>query len=89
MIIVRAELHSAITGKVTELAQMRIANAGGTKTYGNYIAHTFIGRNRDNLDAARRHNSISREGRVDRHPRLREHVWNLVAKALNAMEYGR
>lgn len=86
MIIVRFELHSAITGEVTELARMRITNrADGTTSIGNYDVCTFRGRNAAALDAG----VVQRKGEVLGHPRLAEHVWHLVAKALKNMGYGR
>lgn len=84
MIIVRFELHSAITGHVTELARMRICNTGeGTATKGNYVGETFIGRSREVLDVGR----VSKEGRVENYPRQALHVWNLVARMLTSMGY--
>lgn len=32
---------------------------------------------------------VQRQGKVERHPRLSEHVWHLVAKSLTAVGYGR
>lgn len=91
MIIVRVELHSAITGDVSELARMVIDKVGGCQRFGDYRVRTVRGRSAIQLDLAMRARPMKtgREGRVHRHARLREHVWNLVAKALNAMEYGR
>ena len=85
MIIVRVELNSANTGEVTELARMHITNDGtGTPTYGNYLVKTLTGRNKADLDRLVQRRCAS----VVKHPRLREHVWHLVAKSLKAMEYG-
>lgn len=83
MIVVRVELHSAITRKVTEIARMRIRNAGGTKEVGNYSAETLRGRSREQLDRG----VCQRGGEVKDYPRLRIHVWHLVARALIAMNY--
>lgn len=90
MIVVRVELHSAITGQQTELARMVIDNIGGTVQRGDYRARTLRGRSRDALDRAMRSlpRQVQREGRVVGHARLREHVWNLVSKALIGMNYG-
>lgn len=85
MIIVRVELHSAVTGQVTELARAHISNIGGTDAAGDYECITLRGRSKATLD---RH-VPQRRGKVLGHPRLREHVWNLVAKALTGMGYGR
>lgn len=80
------ELHSAITGHVTEIARMIIANRGtGTPTLGHYDAMTLRGRSRAVLDAI----VPQRRGRVDDWPRERLHVWNLVHEALRRMGYGR
>jgi hypothetical protein len=83
MIVVRVELHSAITRKVTEIARMQIRNAGGTKEIGDYSVETLRGRSRAGLDQR----VCQRGGRVENYPRLRIHVWHLVARALIAMRY--
>lgn len=85
MIIVRVELHSAITGKVTELARAHICNTGGTETAGDYDVRTLTGRSASALDQG----LVNRKGKVFGHARLKLHVWHLVAKALAAMGYGR
>ena len=85
MLVVRVELHSAVTRKVTELARMDICNIGGTNTVGDYSCATYRGRSRDALDAR----ITNRYGTVTKYPRLALHVWNLVAEALKALEYGR
>jgi hypothetical protein len=84
MIIVRVELHSAITRQVTEIARMRIWNVGGTIEHGNYQAETFRGRSAKQLARMVR----QRAAGVDNYPRLKVHVWNLVALSLAAMGYG-
>lgn len=84
MIIVRVELHSAITGQRSELARMHIANTGGgTAKVGNYQVETLRGRSTAQLDRGTR----QRTGYVMGHRRLDEHVWNLVAKSLVATGY--
>lgn len=87
MIIVRVEVLSAITGKTTELARMHICNEGGTQTRGNYGVYILRGRSKTRLDKSWINSHISRSGKVTNHPRLIEHVWNLVSKALNACGY--
>lgn len=84
MIVVRVELHSAITGRVTELARAHIFNVGGTQQLGDYGVRTFRGRCTEALDRG----VIQRCGKVDNHPRLALHVWHLVVKALIGMGYG-
>lgn len=88
MIVVRVELWSAVNGEVSELARMTIDNIGGTQQLGDYRTRTLRGRSREALDKALLATTVQREGKVLQHPRLREHVWNLVAKALSAMHYG-
>lgn len=85
MIVVRVELHSAVTGKVTELARAHIANIGGTNTLGDYSITTLRGRSAADLDRR----VPQRSGKVSGHPRLSEHVWHLVAKALTSVGYGK
>jgi len=86
MIVVRVELWSARTGEKTELAQMWIDNIGGTETRGDYRARTLRGRSAEAF--AKHPPAFQREGRVIGHARLKEHVWNLVAKALSGVGYG-
>ena len=93
MIVVRVELWSAVNGEKTELARMVVDNIGGTSTRGNYRCRTLKGRSKAALDGAlcaaiRGGKGTQRESQVIGHPRLREHVWNLVAKCLAAMDYG-
>lgn len=83
MIIVRVELHSAITGHVTELARAHICNVGGTATKGDYKVATLRGRDTATLDRR----VAQRRGTVRDYPRLSIHVWHLVARALIAMGY--
>ena len=84
MIVVRVELHSAITGKKSELARMIVDNIGGTRQSGNYRCRALRGRSSDALDRR----EVQREGRVNDYPRLQLHIWNLIARALSSMGYG-
>ena len=85
MIIVSVQLLSAIDGRHDELARMEICNMGtGTATMGNYSAETLRGRS--TKDFLRR--TRQRIAYVSGHARQREHVWNLVAKALRNLRYG-
>lgn len=91
MIVVKVELWSAISGHKTELARMVIDNVGGTDQLGDYRCRTLRGRSAEALDRAMLSmdgTGATRSAAVLRHHRLREHVWNLVAKALTAMAYG-
>ena len=84
MIIVRVELHSAKTGKVTELARMCMANSDtGTETHGNYHGSTYVGRD----TAALNRRQVSRQGTVEGYARKQLHVWNLVNRMLTSMGY--
>lgn len=87
MIVVRVELHSALTKRRTELARMHIANDGeATLTnprLGDYHGATFVGRDSAALD--REH--INRRGTVSGWRRHDFHVWNLVRRMLEAMGY--
>lgn len=87
MILIRVELHSAVTGKVTEIARGIIANKGVSPdgALGNYDVATFRGRDSEALNGLQ----IQRRGKVDAHPRKSQHVWHLVAKALASMGYAR
>jgi hypothetical protein len=87
MIIVRVELWSAVTGQRTELARMTIDNIGGTNERCDYRIRSLRGRSEEALDRALINNTVQREAKVLGHPRLREHVWNLVAKGLVACGY--
>lgn len=94
MLVVKVELHSAITGGRTELARMVIDNVGGTVNLGDYRAQTMRGRDEETLEKSmwailRGKSKPVKQGSVIDHPRLREHVWNLVAKALSSMDYGK
>lgn len=84
MIVVRVELWSAISGARTELARMHIANDGsGTMRRASYLGQTFVGRRTADLDRER----VSKQGRVPDWPRNDFHIWNLVARMLEAMGY--
>lgn len=85
MIVVRVELHSAVTGKMTELARMEIVNdnTGGLRRR-HYDVRTLFGRNHDALSRRR----TQREGKVCNWPSTTTHVWNLVQTALTNMGYG-
>lgn len=85
MIVVRVELHSAVTGRVTELGRMIIANQGTPGALRDYRVFALRGRAREALDALQ----VQRHGAVLGWPSPRAHVWNLVAEALRCMGYGR
>lgn len=94
MIVVSVILKSAITGEATELARAVIHNVGGTDNLGDYEAFACRGRDKDALHASmvailQKTAKPVHQGRVEKHPRHSQHVWNLVAKALASMGYGK
>jgi hypothetical protein len=88
LIVVRVELWSARTGKVTELARMGIDNVGGDLEHRNYRCRTWRGRSKESLDRTMVAGITTRTGEVKGHPSPKLHVWYLVAKALRSMGYG-
>lgn len=86
MIVVRVELHSVTTLKITEIARMHICNEGGTHTRGDYSATVLRGRSKEAFD---NNPMVHKLGEVKNHARLSLHVWHLVAKALSSMDYGK
>lgn len=80
MIIVKVELHSAITGKVSLLASMVIANIGGTHKRGNY--KVAVANKRDAGDHRATLTRPQRSGSVSDYPRLSYSVWRLVSRAV-------
>jgi hypothetical protein len=87
VIVIKVELHSAVTGKMTELARMLISNTGDNPNprWGDYIAQVIRGRSKEQLDKG----TVLKQVTIFNHPRQQLHVWNLVAKALSTMGYGR
>lgn len=84
MIVVRVELHSARSGRVTELARLSITNRGdGTPQRGNYDVRVLRGRAKAQLDKG----VAQRLGVLLNWPRLQKHVWALVFCALIACGY--
>lgn len=94
MIVVKVELHSAVTGRVTTLGTAVIDNVGGTTTLGNYRARVYrkgaersVGGPNPPAYWPLLQKTAQREGNVKDHPRLAEPVWSLVRKALVGMGY--
>jgi hypothetical protein len=82
VLVVKVELHSAITGKIKPLAQMIIANTGGTEKRGNYVVK--IAHQRQIGDLRSNWHEPQREGIVENYPRVSYHVWRLVLRALRS-----
>jgi hypothetical protein len=77
MIVVKVELHSALTGKVSEIGRMHIFNvASGTRTRRDYGVKVF---RRGTLDR------VQKTGEIKAHPSLSASVWTLVRKALQSV----
>ncbi len=75
MLIVRIELHSAVTGQVTTIATGKIVNTGtGSHTQGNYRIEL--------RDAAGR---VWKTGHIERFPRKRLLAWDLLHRALEKL----
>jgi hypothetical protein len=91
MLVVRVELHSAVTGVTSEIARMVIANDGsGISTRGNYWGRAAKGviENDHMIPPAIMYEPRKlRHAEVKDYPRKSKHVWNLVARMLKAMEY--
>lgn len=91
MLVIRVELHSAVTGKISEIARMIIANDGtGTGTKGNYWGRTAKGviDGDTMIPPAIMHECRKMDdGVVKDYPRVSKHVWHLVARMLKAMGY--
>ena len=87
MLVVRVELHSAITNKVTELARLHICNEGGTEELGDYGIYVARGRDKAALDASTKNRSWVHTGNITGWPRLKIHVWNLVLAGLLSAGY--
>lgn len=84
MLVLKLELHSAITGKVTEIGRTIIANDGtGNRDVGNYICKVARKQKDGTVyDNRRIWKSPLRVGSVKNHKRNQQNVWRLVLKAL-------
>jgi hypothetical protein len=96
MIVVRVELWSAVTGKVTDLGTVCIDNVGGTDARGDYRARAYSKGKWKRFArylqpppawALIRHAKPNRTGGITNHPRKTAPIWTLVRKALESMEY--
>ncbi|HMO74530.1 MAG TPA: hypothetical protein PKD99_02490 [Sphingopyxis sp.] len=89
MILVRVELWSARDRSRVELARVMIHNVGGTATVADYDGEAYRGRSTPALDRAMLEADVTRQGAVRGHRKQDLHVWNLVARMLASMGYGR
>lgn len=75
MIVVQADLISAITGERDDLCRVEIANDGtGTATRGNY-----------NVRLYGRHGRLIRTARVENYERRALPAWRLIQKAMESL----
>lgn len=82
MLLVKVELHSALTGRVSEIARMVLWNTGsGTALRGNYKGHT-LRKLKGGFGAVK-----LKGGEVEDYPRKSKHVWHLVSRMLRSMGY--
>lgn len=81
MLVVRVDLDSAITGEAKEIARVEICNVGGGVEIGHYAVKALTLTMENGVEETK--------GKVMDHPRLEKSVLHLVAKALNAMGYGK
>lgn len=79
MIVVKVELHSALTGKVSELGRMVISNDGGSRgaKRSDYTARVCRKGSTD-------FTSPMRTGEVKDWPRLSYNIWRLVCRSLKS-----
>lgn len=80
MIVVKVELHSALTGKVTEIGRMTISNVGLSKDkkLGDYAVK---------LMRRGSTTTVQKVGQVLQHRRLAESIWSLVSKSLQSVGF--
>lgn len=84
MIVIRVELHSAITKQVTEIARMYIINRGdGTNSSRNYDVEALRGRSTEAFNKRK----VQRKCEITGWNAPKLHVWNLVRLALDRMGY--
>lgn len=85
MLVVKVELHSATTGRVTEIGRVIIANDDtGTDALGNYDVKQAREGDQDNSSVW---HGPEQAARVLAHRRSR-HVWELVSRSLQALGFG-
>lgn len=88
MLVVKVELHSAITGQVKEIGRVVVCNDGTQHgTRGSYNVFQ-LRPNRPNTKLIPGwFDKPVRTGEVKNHARLRNPVWNLIRKALEALRH--
>jgi len=84
MIVVRVELHGAVSKRVTLLGAMVISNDGSSQVAGRGNYDVRVARKTDAADLGKALRDPLRRGRVEGWPRLSYNVWRLVLRALAA-----
>jgi hypothetical protein len=82
MIVVKIELHSALTKQVTLLGEAIIANDGTSEQHSRGHYDVMIGGKRDAGNLPAIYHTPLRRGRVSDYPRLSYNVWRLVLRAI-------
>jgi len=89
MIVVKIELHSAITGRVSEIGRMLICNDGaGSADRGDYSVQVLRRKDRPGgiseyvTGIAAGSEPVTRTAEVKNYPRQSYNVWRLVLRAL-------
>lgn len=80
MIVVKIELHSAVTKKITTLGSMIISNVGVNGKKADYDVR--VGRKPDAENIRKVYADPLRTGSVKNYPRLSYNVWRLVVRSL-------
>jgi hypothetical protein len=82
MIVIKIELHSAITHRITDIGRMYIWNKGGDGDRGDYDVRVM---NKHTLEGdPRKERDVCRKGEVLDYPRLSYNVWRLITRALKS-----
>lgn len=93
MLVIKVELHSAVTGEVTVIEQMVIYNNGRAGHYDHPYAFDYVGHTNYKGPGTPTKALGAKTGEVSNYPqrdeRTREFtpVWFLIAKMLKAMGY--
>lgn len=82
MLVVKIELHSAITGEISEIGTMLIDNVGGSHERGDY--RVKVGKKDHAGNIVKVWKKPARTGFVKDYPRLSYNVWRLVSRALRS-----
>ena len=85
MIVVKLEVHSALTGEIKEIGRAIIANVGGALGRGDYKIR--VARRQSDAKAFSNQDIFDnplRVGSVQNYPRQSYNVWRLISRTLRA-----